>query len=186
MRLLDATLAEAIPVHVARRTATDLLVLQTRPHGVKHTPLSPLVAKLTDRYLRPLNPDLVHLRESRSERYDALTDELAAQAVDPDHAPAVCVIRPAAGAIVLSQLEGRQPALQTGAADGLRAAWMALAGEDPELIGTLRAYPRRSAAADRANAGESLSNGSGREIGSRPPTPTAPRTSSAASGRVGT
>ena len=144
MRLLDATLAEAIPVHVARRTATDLLVLQTRPHGVKHTPLSPLVAKLTDRYLRPLNPDLVHLRETRSERYDALTDELAAQAVDPDHAPAVCVIRPAAGAIVLSQLEGRQPALQTGAADGLRAAWMALAGEDPELIGTLRAYPRGS------------------------------------------
>ena len=41
MRLLDATLAEAIPVHVARSSATDLLVLQTRPHGVGHTPLSP-------------------------------------------------------------------------------------------------------------------------------------------------
>ncbi len=181
MRLLDATLAEAIPVHVARGTATDLLVLQTRPHGVKHTPLSPLVAKLTDRYLRPINPDLVHLRRTRSERYDALTDELAAQAADADHAPAVCVIRPAAGAIVLSQLEGRQPALQTGAADGLRAAWMALAGEDPELIGTLRAYPRGGAAAVQDGA-----NGSGRGIGSRPPIPTDPRTSSAARGRVGT
>jgi predicted patatin/cPLA2 family phospholipase len=142
MRLLDATLAEAIPVHVARRSATDLLVLQTRPHGVPHTPLSPLVAKLTDRYLRPINPELVRLRETRSERYDALTAELAAEAADPEREPAVCVIRPAAGAIVVSQMEGRQAVLQTAAADGMRAAWMALEGEDPELIGTLRAYPR--------------------------------------------
>ena len=61
----------------------------------------------------------------------------------------------------MSQMEGRQRALQTAAADGLRAAWMALAGEDPELIGTLRAYPRRVAV-------EGPANGSGREIG--PPT----------------
>ena len=33
MRLLDATLAEAIPVQRPARTATDVLVLQTRPHG---------------------------------------------------------------------------------------------------------------------------------------------------------
>src|SRR5213078_4284375 len=65
MRLLDATLAEAIPVHVARSTATDLLVLQTRPHGVPHSPLSPLVAKLTDRYLQKINPALVELRQTR-------------------------------------------------------------------------------------------------------------------------
>jgi predicted patatin/cPLA2 family phospholipase len=159
MRLLDATLAEAIPMHVARATATDVLVLQTRPHGVPHTPLSPLVARLTDRYLRPINPDLVHLRETRSERYDALTAELAAQSVDPDQAPAVCVIRPAAGAIVVSQMEGRQRALQTAAADGLRAAWMALAGEDPELIGTLRAYPRGD-----STTVEGPANGSGRAL----------------------
>jgi predicted patatin/cPLA2 family phospholipase len=153
MRLLDATLAEAIPVHVARTAATDVLVLQTRPHGVRHTPLSPLVAKLTDRYLRAINPDLVTLRETRSARYDALTEELAAHAADPEaHTPAVCVIRPAAGAIVIGQLESRALTLQTAAADGLRAAWMALAGEDPELIGTLRAYPRGAGVAeDRAN-----------------------------------
>jgi hypothetical protein len=29
----------------------------------------------------------------------------------------------------------------------MRAAWMALTGEDPELLGVLRAYPRRSSAA---------------------------------------
>jgi predicted patatin/cPLA2 family phospholipase len=148
LRLLDATLAEAIPVHVARTTATDLLVLQTRPHGVRHTPLSPLVARLTDRYLRAINPDLVRLRETRSERYDALTEELAAHAADPDHDPAVCVIRPAAGATVVSQMESRQKHLQTAAADGMRAAWMALTGEDPELIGTLRAYPRAAGVVD--------------------------------------
>jgi predicted patatin/cPLA2 family phospholipase len=157
MRLLDATLAEAIPVHVASTTATDLLVLQTRPHGVAHKPLSPLIAKLTDRYLRPINPDLVQLRETRSERYDALTAELAAQAADPEHAPAICVIRPAAGAAVISQMESRQLALQTAAADGMRAAWMALTGEDPELIGTLRAYP-----VGGAGAPQDSQNGSGR------------------------
>jgi predicted patatin/cPLA2 family phospholipase len=156
MRLLDATLAEAIPVHVARTSATDLLVLQTRPHGVSHTPLSPVVAKLTDRYLRAVNPALVELRETRSARYDALTAELAAQAGDPHHAPAVCVIRPAAGSLVVSQLENRALVLQAAAAEGLRAAWMALAGEDPELIGTLRAYPRAG-----ADAADSRLNGGG-------------------------
>jgi len=144
MRLLDATLAEAIPVHAARATATDLLVLQTRPHGVAHTPLSPVVARLTDRYLRAINPALVELRQTRSPRYDVLTAELAAQAADPAHTPKTCVIRPASGCTTISQMEYRVAKLQTAGADGLRSAWMALEGEDPELIGTLRAYPRRT------------------------------------------
>ncbi len=142
MRLLDATLAEAIPVQLPRASATDMLVLQTRPHGVAHTPLSPLIARLTDRYLRAINPALVGLRVTRSPRYDALTAELAAQAADPGHVPATCVIRPASGCVVVSQTEHRALVLQTAAAEGLRSAWMALEGEDPELIGTLRAYPR--------------------------------------------
>jgi hypothetical protein len=32
-------------------------------------------------------------------------------------------------------------ALQSAGGDGMRAAWMALEGEDPELLATLRAYP---------------------------------------------
>ena len=53
MRLLDATLAEAIPVHVAcSGSVTDVLILLTRPEGMAHTGLSPVVARLTDRYLR--------------------------------------------------------------------------------------------------------------------------------------
>jgi predicted patatin/cPLA2 family phospholipase len=160
MRLLDATLAEAIPVHVACTSATDVLVLQTRPHGVAHTPLSPVVARLTDRYLRAINPALVELRVNRSPRYDALAARLADQATDPDSAPAVCVIRPGAGAAAVSQLEHRAAVLRAGAGQGLRSAWAALTGEDPELIGTLRAYPRGGAASASA-AGDATAPGGG-------------------------
>jgi predicted patatin/cPLA2 family phospholipase len=141
-RWLDATLAEAIPVHTARTTATDMLVLQTRPYGVQHTPLSSGVARLTDGYLRKLNPALVELRLTRSERYDRLSAELAAQATDPAATPRVCAIRPPADALQIGQLENRVSALTTAGSHGLRAAWMALAGEDPELLGTPRAYAR--------------------------------------------
>ena len=152
MRLLDATLAEAIPVHAAIARASDVLILQTRPHGVPHAALSTLIARLTDRYLDTINPALVELRRTRSPRYDALTAELAAKAADPDHEPAVCVIRPPAGAVLASQLENRALVLQRAAAEGMRAAWMAFTGEDPELISTLRAYPATSAGT--APAGE--------------------------------
>jgi predicted patatin/cPLA2 family phospholipase len=145
MRLLDATLAEAIPVQAARTTATDMLVLQTRPHGVQHAPLSSVIARLTDRYLQTINPELVTLRETRSARYDALTAELAGQMADPAQAPAVCVIRPPAGCVVVSQIEHRYAVLRAGACEGLRAAWMALGGEDPELLAVPRAYPSGAA-----------------------------------------
>lgn len=140
-RLLDATLAEAIPVHVAQTSATDMLVLQTRPHGVDHTPLSSGVARLTDGYLAKINPALVELRRLRSERYDRLSAELATRARDPSSSPAVCVVRPPADALLIGQLENRRTALTVAAAHGLRAAWAALEGEDPELLSAPRAYP---------------------------------------------
>ncbi len=142
-RLLDATLAEAIPVRSAMESATDVLVLQTRPYGVHHTPLSGLAARLTDRYLLGINPALVELRRTRSQRYDELSTTLSALAADDSASPAVCVIRPPAGALLIGQLEHRSAALQVAASHGLRAAWMALEGEDPEIVATLRAYPRR-------------------------------------------
>jgi len=139
-RLLDATLAEPIPVHAARGSATDMLVLQTRPHGIAHSPLSGPVARLTDNYLRQFNPALVTLRETRSERYDTLSAELAAAAADPAAAPAVCIIRPPAGARLVGQMENRAAALAVAGSHGLRAAWMALTGEDPDLVGAPRGY----------------------------------------------
>jgi predicted patatin/cPLA2 family phospholipase len=143
-RLLDATLAEAIPVHAALTRATDVLVLQTRPHGVTHAPLSGAVALLTDRYLKTINPALVELRRSRSRRYDELSASLARLAGDPEARPSVCVIRPPAGAQLVGQLEHRSTLLLLAASHGLRSAWMAIEGEDPELLATLRAYPRRA------------------------------------------
>jgi predicted patatin/cPLA2 family phospholipase len=152
MRLLDATLAEAIPMHAAASTASDILVLQTRPHGVAHAPLSSVVARLTDRYLRAINPALIELRQTRSERYDRLAETLAGQMANPDHTPSVCVVRPPAGSVVVGQLENRASVLRSGACLGFRAAWMALTGEDPELLATLRAYPAGSGSAASTNA----------------------------------
>ena len=145
-RWLDATIAEAIPVHVATRTATDVLVLQTRPEGVPHSPLAGPVARLTNRYLERINPALVELVRTRSERYDELSARLAALAADPGASPRVCVIRPPAGSLLISQTENRHRALAVAGSHGLRAAWMALAGEDPELLNMPVAYPRSAAA----------------------------------------
>jgi predicted patatin/cPLA2 family phospholipase len=147
-QLLDATLAEAIPVHAALRRATHVLVLQTRPHGIAHTPLSPVVGTLTDRYLRGLNPELVRLRQTRSQRYDELSERLGSLAADPLASPSVCVIRPPAQAVAIGQLESRTPILQRAGAEGMRAAWMALNGEDPELLATLRAYTTADGSAE--------------------------------------
>lgn len=138
--LFDATLAESVPVHVPRRTATDMLVLQTRPHGIAHTPLSSTVANLTDRYLVKFNPELVELRRTRSARYDALVGELARQSLDRDAVPQVCVIRPPQGAPMISQMENRAPAMASAAGHGFRAAWMALDGTDPEVVSVPRAF----------------------------------------------
>ncbi len=138
--LLDATLAEAVPIEAASRAATDLLVLLTRPEGVNHAPLSSWVAKLTDRYLARINPKLVDLRMTRSERYDRLIAELTARAADPAGAPRLCIIRPARGTPVIGQLESRAGALLNAAGHGFRAAWFAFAGANPELLRSLRAY----------------------------------------------
>jgi predicted patatin/cPLA2 family phospholipase len=138
--LLDATLAEAVPVQRARQTATDLLVLQTRPHGVNHKPLSGGVGNLTDRYLMNLNPALVELRRTRSARYDALVGQLAREARRPEAMPAVCVIRPPAGAVTVGQMENRASRMAAAGGFGFRAAWMACEGNDPELVSAPRAY----------------------------------------------
>src|SRR5579875_183641 len=138
--LFDATLAESVPVHVPRRTATDMLVLQTRPQGIAHVGLSSTVGNLTDRYLVKFNPELVELRRTRSARYDALTGELARQSRDPSAQPRVCVIRPPEGSPVISQMENRAAAMAGAAGHGFRAAWMALEGADPEVVSVPRAF----------------------------------------------
>ena len=139
-RLLDATLAESVPVRVPRQSATDMLVLQTRPHGVAHTPLASVVANLTDRYLVTLNPQLVELRRTRSARYDALIAELGRQARDPGARPRVCVIRPPGGSPMIGQMETRAAAMTAAAGQGFRVAWMALDGSDPEVLSVPRAF----------------------------------------------
>jgi predicted patatin/cPLA2 family phospholipase len=146
-RLLDATLSESVPVHAAFIRATDVLVLQTRPLGVAHAPPSRAVARLTELYLRSVNPRLVKLHQTRSARYDELSARLAAQASDHTASPSVCVICPPAGSTVVGHLERRSGTLQAAGSEGLRAAWVALEGEDPEVLATLRAFPQVSGGA---------------------------------------
>lgn len=138
--LFDATLAESVPVRVPRQTSTDMLVLQTRPHGIAHTPLSGGIANLTDRYLVKFNPELVELRRTRSARYDALIGELARQASDPQAHPRVGVIRPPVGTPMIGQMENRASAMAAAAGHGFRAAWMALEGSNPEIVSVPRAF----------------------------------------------
>jgi predicted patatin/cPLA2 family phospholipase len=164
---LDATLAEAIPVTTPLATATDVLVLQTRPQGVPHAPLSAGVARLTDRYLQKINPALVTLRRTRSHRYDELGAWLSARAQDRSASPSVCVIRPPAGSMLIGQLDHRSDAMLVAAGQGLRAAWMALEGEDPELAATLLAYPRRLGDPDSVDQTASAVDGLAR-FGSTP------------------
>ncbi|HEY6524149.1 MAG TPA: hypothetical protein VIY10_10295, partial [Solirubrobacteraceae bacterium] len=45
-----------------------------------------------------------------------------------------------ADALLVGQMENRVSALTTAGSHGMRAAWMALEGEDPELLATPRAY----------------------------------------------
>ena len=81
---------------------------------------------------------------TRSERYDNLSARLAElAAAGAAGTPAVCVIRPPAGSLMISQMENRRNALAIAGSHGMRAAWMALAGEDPELLSIPTGYPRR-------------------------------------------
>ena len=98
-RLLDATLAEAIPVQTALSSAPPTCSCsRPDPHGVAHAPLSsgdraphgPLPAG-DQPGARRAAP-----RRAR-ERYDELSATLAARAADPSATPSVCVIRPPAG-----------------------------------------------------------------------------------------
>ena len=126
-------------------TATDMLVLQTRPHGVAaHAAVER--GRAPDRPLpQKLNPALVELRADRSERYDQLSDELAARAATPTRAGGVRDPPPGRGAA--DRPDGEPPcALTAAGSHGLRAAWMALEGEDPELLSAPRAYPARRVA----------------------------------------
>jgi hypothetical protein len=105
------------------------------------------VGRLTERYVKRINPALVELVHTRSERYDELSDRVAALASDTSQTPAVCVIRPPAGSLLIGQMENRRNMLAIAGSVGLRTAWNALTGEDPELLGVPIAQPRAKDAA---------------------------------------
>ena len=79
----------------------------------------------------------------------------------------MCVIRPPADALLVGQMENRVSALTTAGSHGLRAAWMALEGEDPELLATPRAYSRGATARLDSAMPTAGRRAAGRRVGAR-------------------
>ena len=125
-----------------RRTATDVLVLQTRPHGVAHSPLSGPVARLTVGYLAQAQPC------ARAAARHPLRALRPAQCRNSPRRPSTrpsaagCLRDPPAGSRAENGAAGepRRPAEPSAGSYGLRTAWMALTGEDPDLVSAPRAY----------------------------------------------
>ena len=131
--LFDATLAESVPVHVPRQTATDMLVLQTRPQGTAHAGLSSTVAQPHRPLPRQVQPcaggAAAHALGAATTHWSVSSH---ASPRIPTRGHAVC--RRSAlplGSPVISQMENRAAAMSSAAGHGFRAAWMALDGSRP-------------------------------------------------------
>jgi predicted patatin/cPLA2 family phospholipase len=113
-RFLDGGLSESIPSRTAINLgATHVLVLQTRPSGVKIEPTSPLVDRIIARRLSALNPALLELYRRRPQDYERTVAELAAATESPPpDAPFAYGLRMPAGSPVVDRLERRAEVLE--------------------------------------------------------------------------
>jgi predicted patatin/cPLA2 family phospholipase len=121
-RFLDGGLASPIPIeHAVAAGATHVLVLQTRPHGVRRTTGVPLVDRVIQRHLRRLNPALAALYGDRIATYDRVVADIGRRTRDPGgEPPYVLGLRPPAGSPCVGRLERRPPVLARAAAEAER------------------------------------------------------------------
>jgi predicted patatin/cPLA2 family phospholipase len=132
-RYLDGGLAAPIPVDEAIAAgATHVLVLQTRPYGVRRTTGVPFVDRVIERHLRRLNPGLAALYRERIATYDRVVGDIGRRSAEPGaEPPHVLGLRPPAGAPCVSRLERRGPILARAAADGERLVEALLPAAEP-------------------------------------------------------
>jgi predicted patatin/cPLA2 family phospholipase len=117
-RYVDGGLGAPIPVAEALAAgATHVLVLQTRPHGVRRRSASRLGDLMIVRHLRRLNPALVALYQARVEHYEQVVGDIARRSLDGGGPPHVLGLRPPAGTQVVGQLERRSEVLAAAARD---------------------------------------------------------------------
>ena len=117
-RYVDGGLGAPIPVAEALAAgATHMLVLQTRPHGVRRRSASRLGDLMIVRHLRRLNPALVALYQARVEHYEQVVGDIARRSLDGGGPPHVLGLRPPAGTQVVGQLERRSEVLAAAARD---------------------------------------------------------------------
>jgi predicted patatin/cPLA2 family phospholipase len=120
-RYIDGGLGAPIPVAEALAAgATHVLVLQTRPHGVRRRSASRLGDVMIVRHLRGLNPALVTLYRARVDHYEQVVGDIARRSLDGGGPPHVLGLRPPAGTAVVGQLERRSEVLAAAARDAER------------------------------------------------------------------
>lgn len=137
-RYVDGGLGAPIPVAEALAAgATHVLVLQTRPHGVRRRSASRLGDVMIVRHLRRLNPALVALYQARVEHYEQVVADIARRSLDGGGPPHVLGLRPPAGTQVVGQLERRSEVLAAAARDAERLVEQTLRlAADPRAAAT--------------------------------------------------
>ncbi|MBF5045462.1 patatin-like phospholipase family protein [Simulacricoccus sp. 17bor-14] len=113
---LDGGLVEAIPLRSALKLgATHVLVLQTRPEGLRYPASEGFAERIVEARLRALNPALVERYRARGRAYDEASDEVALRESERGTGPYVLGVRLPSGTPSVSRLERRAPVLREAA-----------------------------------------------------------------------
>jgi predicted patatin/cPLA2 family phospholipase len=140
-RYLDGGLAEPVPLDLAVAAgATHVLVLQTRPAGARRErPPGPLDAVVRGR-LRALNPKLVDLYMTVTERQDRVEARIGRLGASPGPAPPHVVgLRPS-GPAAIDRFERRPPVLREAARAAARDLELALSAGGSQHRFNLRTH----------------------------------------------
>ena len=128
-RLLDASVFEPIPFKTAlAQGRTHLLVLLSRPEGVRRPAPSLLERTLGRRALERVHRGLGGMLDTRGPAYDADVSWLVARTSEPGAAPWACALRPPAGVPVVGTLERDRERLAAGVEAGARVIFAAVGG----------------------------------------------------------
>lgn len=123
-RYLDGGLSESIPYRTAIELgATHVLVLQTRPWGVRLEPTSGFADRIISNRLRALNPELVDIYRRRPDDYEAAVAQIAAATREPAAEPPFLFgLRLPEGTPPVDRLERHAEPLRAAAATALEHA----------------------------------------------------------------
>lgn len=140
-RWLDASLFVSTPFQAALDDGcTHVLALRTRPRGAVRGVPGFVERRFIAQRLARVAPGLRDEFLRRAERYRDEVEELERRTEHFEEPPYVLGIAPQGPTVSGSE---RNPArVKAGARAGIEAVYHVIAGEDPQILETLRAYPR--------------------------------------------